>query len=558
MSDGLIRINVGSDPLIASDAGTIWIWIDAQSVLHWRDENNATGTFADNKKVLVSANDTTEGFLEDKIIAGTGVSVTTSGEGANEKVEISSSAVVDPDLKAAQDDTLEPSGFVHNLPDTMGIMEISNNGSNIERLDELSVYSANSTGTFYDGESAAARTFRIMPKTGEDLIVWIGGERKTILAQSVQIPDTSLTHILYFDTTGALQTTNPELKTNFQNQPIIAIAYWNAAQQEYFLFANERHGIEMDGATHYYLHRTQKAKYLDGMEPLGLVDNSSTFTGIDTGTFVDEDITHSLAQQTSIPFWYLDGLVWRRTAANTNAGYIDSGDTYVSYNKFNGTGFVLDELSAGEFMYVFLVASNDGKYPYAKMLGQSKFANFENAKGSLIADFNSLDFSDAPSAEFIVIGAYIIDHTGAAVEAPCGCVFFDFRLRVEEPFGNRFNYITDEYTASEGNAVYIDYLTLTSLNAKQATYRIGAGTTWRHSSSQTNIDIQLTANGVEIAMMSLEPKDVAPDIRTPEYGAFYYTLAADGDLEVKIRFRTSDSDHTSYLYNGMIEIWRVI
>ena len=46
----------------------------------------------DTKQVLVSSNDTTEGYLEDKIVAGTNITVTTLNEGANETVEITSTA----------------------------------------------------------------------------------------------------------------------------------------------------------------------------------------------------------------------------------------------------------------------------------------------------------------------------------------------------------------------------------------------------------------------------------------------------------------------------------
>ncbi len=46
----------------------------------------------DTKRVLVSSNDTTEGYLEDKIVAGTNITITTLDEGANETVEITSTA----------------------------------------------------------------------------------------------------------------------------------------------------------------------------------------------------------------------------------------------------------------------------------------------------------------------------------------------------------------------------------------------------------------------------------------------------------------------------------
>jgi hypothetical protein len=50
------------------------------------------GGGSDTKQVKVSSNDTTEGYLEDKVVAGTNVTVTTLNEGANETLSIASTA----------------------------------------------------------------------------------------------------------------------------------------------------------------------------------------------------------------------------------------------------------------------------------------------------------------------------------------------------------------------------------------------------------------------------------------------------------------------------------
>jgi len=52
---------------------------------------SGVGPASDTKKVKVSANDTTENYLENKVIAGNNVTITTINEGANEQVQISAS-----------------------------------------------------------------------------------------------------------------------------------------------------------------------------------------------------------------------------------------------------------------------------------------------------------------------------------------------------------------------------------------------------------------------------------------------------------------------------------
>lgn len=54
--------------------------------------SGVAGGAGDTKKVLVSSNDTTESYLEYKIVAGTNITITTLNEGANETVEITSTA----------------------------------------------------------------------------------------------------------------------------------------------------------------------------------------------------------------------------------------------------------------------------------------------------------------------------------------------------------------------------------------------------------------------------------------------------------------------------------
>jgi hypothetical protein len=59
------------------------------------DAINTTGTIPAGESFLISANDTTSNYGENKIIAGTGIDITVLSEGGNEQLEISTTATAD-------------------------------------------------------------------------------------------------------------------------------------------------------------------------------------------------------------------------------------------------------------------------------------------------------------------------------------------------------------------------------------------------------------------------------------------------------------------------------
>lgn len=85
---GRINLETQSEPS-SPDVGHVRIYADsADDLLKSKDSEGTVTAYGDTKKVKMSANDIAEGFLEDKIIAGTNISVSTLNEGANERIEI--------------------------------------------------------------------------------------------------------------------------------------------------------------------------------------------------------------------------------------------------------------------------------------------------------------------------------------------------------------------------------------------------------------------------------------------------------------------------------------
>lgn len=87
-----ITVDNNAEPATPA-AGRTVIWSDATiKTLKSKDDAGVISAYGDTKKVLCSSNDTTEGFLEDKITAGAGLTISTTNDGGNETVEIASAA----------------------------------------------------------------------------------------------------------------------------------------------------------------------------------------------------------------------------------------------------------------------------------------------------------------------------------------------------------------------------------------------------------------------------------------------------------------------------------
>ena len=82
------------------------VWKNADGDLSFKDANNATKTLSDlaaaagsDEKVAISANDTTPDYLVNKITGGDGVTVTETGDGGDETLDIDLDLATDPGLE---------------------------------------------------------------------------------------------------------------------------------------------------------------------------------------------------------------------------------------------------------------------------------------------------------------------------------------------------------------------------------------------------------------------------------------------------------------------------
>ncbi len=272
------------------------------------------------------------------------------------------------------------------------------------------------------------RTFFIAA-TGAQFDVWVKGVNYVFpggLAIGKLISTTSGVHYIYFDSSGNLQETTTFSASLFTDNAMVAIVYWNNTNSTAPYVADERHGMQMDGASQVYLHTVFGTRYLTGLALQNFDPDNNTPTNAsaqftsDSGTIRDEDILHTLASQTQIPILYKSGTLWRKKAAdaypiiyNGTAGYTG---TRVPYNQLVSGSWQLTEVTDGNYVMVHLFATNDINSGVVGIMGINEYANAPQARAAADTEINSL--SDLPFAEFTAIGTVIFQTQTSYTNTP--------------------------------------------------------------------------------------------------------------------------------------------
>jgi hypothetical protein len=287
-----------------------------------------------------------------------------------------------------------------------------------------------------------SREFLISP-VGASFDVYIKGNKYTKTEESIIISDDPGNHYIYYDDSGALSETAIFDPSLFENNAFVSIIYWNTNTSTHSYFADERHGLVMDGATHGYLHTVFGARYISGLalqnfEPDGTGDSGieAQFEG-DSGSIRDEDILISLDASAYMPVLFREGLQWRKKTAdafpviyNGTAGYTG---TRLAFNEFTGGAWQLTEVTDGDFVLCHVFATNDYENPYVALLGINQYANIPAARAAAETEISSL--SGLPFAEFVAVGTVIFQTSTAYTNIPkarvrsaaAGETYVDFR-----------------------------------------------------------------------------------------------------------------------------------
>jgi hypothetical protein len=262
--------------------------------------------------------------------------------------------------------------------------------------------------------SLATRTFTIAP-VSSPYTVWCKGIRHVKTGSlSTTIPDTSGLHYIYFNNSGALS--NKMTYFDLENDTPVAYIYWNQGNNTHHFFADERHGIVMDWATHEYLHRTRGAAIASGFGITATTggdgsSNTHAQISIANGTFFDEDlevaITHSATPTANtweqriqspgyFPVFYRSGSAWVKDTATVYPMKFTASQR-TEYNLNTAGTWSSTQLSNNKYGITWIVATNNINEPIIAILGQQEYSSSNLAEDSTWED---LDLTGFPIYEF--------------------------------------------------------------------------------------------------------------------------------------------------------------
>lgn len=333
------------------------------------------------------------------------------------------------------DATMEPTGFCLRTgeEDKLGILEFCSKANFVRRIDQHGNYSEHTVF----GESTWAEqteppvigTFHFFPVSPSIPIeIWHHGNLYRFYEPTL-LPN--VTYLVYFDGTSIKDyPLNGESSAAFifERHASIALAQLLAPTSPVCcLFADERHGIRMDGSTHAYLHLTNGCVYRSGADINGLVEGQTTFTGLSSGVFNDEDITLNTEAQTELPFIYELSDGWHMTMPDNSVALLSEGTA--QYNDV--TSKTLQDITGSDHGLTHIIATNDPRTPYVKLVGQQSHANKQDAREDAREEVYRTAIENVPTNEFKPCYSLIHDSGGQLVNTDTEpALYIDFRRTV--------------------------------------------------------------------------------------------------------------------------------
>jgi hypothetical protein len=283
----------------------------------------------------------------------------------------------------------DPTGFVNRTTSTMAF-----------GVDSSTTFSIEPTGAFYD--------------------IYLRGQRYFIdSSTSINITDVEGMHYIYFNSAGVLSHTTTWTIDLIYIYAYVAAIYWDATNKVATYVGDERHGIIMDGATHYNLHNSRGTVYLDGLgigdlvaDGTGSLNTEAEFS-VSAGTIVDEDIITSIPIKTvpaQVHMFHKSGGggVWRSEAAS-NYPVINTGSGRMGWNQNNAGTWQMTEATEGYYTLTHIFATNDfdNSRKIIGIAGQSEYATLTEAREASAQEINNMALAGLPFAEFVAVASFI-------------------------------------------------------------------------------------------------------------------------------------------------------
>ena len=285
------------------------------------------------------------------------------------------------------------------------------------------------------------RTFTAAPESTSYDVFSVNKKITISSSQDVVWADEEGMHYFYIDAAGVLQTTTTFDASEFVtgDKCFVAALYWDQTNQECLLdaFLDERHGISMPGADHYYLHENEGTRISVGgaltdilADESGTLDTHAQF-GVNSSVIWDEDIIKTpsaVASTVGLPVIYMEGAeqTWRNGTPTAGFSLLNDGTTgRLLYNNPDAGGagiWGLTVVPNNDFMLMHIAVSTlyDGSKQYFAVAGQAFYANSSAARAGAATELSRLVTGDLPLAEFKFIATVIFktaDNISNAVQA---------------------------------------------------------------------------------------------------------------------------------------------
>lgn len=248
-----------------------------------------------------------------------------------------------------------------------------------------------------------------------------GKKYEKVFPETISIPDDINGFIpgkyyIYYDSLGVIQRKTTPF--DWKEDVPVAVVVIGASQSTVFI-GEERHGMVMDWATHYYLMRVNGTQFVPGGFNVGNYTlggsgslNSHAQFSITGGTIFDEDndfvISHNTnptleGEQHLEPFLktkvlYRESNSWD-TTTTLDYSFRSNGSSVPQYSLFNSGTWSSQSIDDNKYFVSYIVATNNILCPILSIEGQAQYNNLNGAKDS--ASYESLNLSGLPASEWV-------------------------------------------------------------------------------------------------------------------------------------------------------------
>lgn len=272
--------------------------------------------------------------------------------------------------------------------------------------------------------TAATRTLTISP-VGTDFVFFADGSRFISTGDSVVIGASAGLHIVYFDTSGVLQSTTsfpPEMITE---RCLVAIIAWSPTGNRAVRVNDERHGLmqpEVHRWIHYFQGTQLRGSFTPDMTHTANPSHSDATVGFTGGTVVDEDIWKDISAIAKGSNWKMawvgPGGEWMISDASPYA-CISPGLAVGDGTTWGGSRAAFNDASSGtlqnvshnnDYVCMHVLISLDQDYPILWIVGQAQYTRRNYARAGAVDEINQLQLSylETLSPEYVIAYTMIL------------------------------------------------------------------------------------------------------------------------------------------------------